>query len=455
MARAATAPQKPLRSAKKRAVATDAEFDPATTIAKFLADLDALQFAFPLATDAISQSFQKYLMPFVEALSESAPKAEVKKFATELLDILDHADGTKSEGKGKSPKRLAASIKLTKNPARTLNAFRSLSRVNPARELVARSFVLTAVSQFDAYVGNLIREFYKKRRSILNIHSKSLTYEEILKAGSVEIIERQLVDGEVESVLRKSHADQFDWLEKHFEIPLRKDLDSWRKFIELTERRNLFAHANARVSAQYVKVCSNHGVDKKRIEPKGKELFVSSEYFSDVYATLYEIGFKLGQVLWRKICPEDAQKSDKQLVDATYELIVNEHYSLAKELIQDFTATIPAVNRSDAITKTLILNIAQCEKWLGHEKSCISILEKVDWSASSERFLGAVATLKDDFSTAKRYLSSAIRSQELEWEDIDNWPIFRRFRSEKEYTELKSEFAPASPNEASDEHALH
>ena len=266
MAKAPTAPQKPSRSAKKRpkrAAGTNAESSPAKTIDKFLADLDALQFAFPLATDAISQSFQKYLKPFIQALSESAPKTEMKKFATDLLEMLNDTENARA--KEKKPKRLAASIKLTGNPAKTLTAFKSLSRINPARELVARSFVLTAVSQFDAYVGNLIRELYKQKRSILNIHSKSLTYEEILRLGSVETIEQQLVDGEVESVLRRSHADQFDWLERHFDMPLRKHLESWPNFIEITERRNLFAHANACVSDQYIKICSNHGVDKKRL----------------------------------------------------------------------------------------------------------------------------------------------------------------------------------------------
>src|SRR2546423_10410038 len=45
-----------------------------------------------------------------------------------------------------------------------------------------------------------------------------------------------------------------------FRTLLRKDLPIWPVFVEVTERRNLFAHCSGKVSAQYLTVCDNHGV---------------------------------------------------------------------------------------------------------------------------------------------------------------------------------------------------
>jgi len=100
---------------------------------------------------------------------------------------------------------------------------------------------------------------------MLSSSERSISYKDLTEIGSVEAAREQIIEKEVESVLRDSHSQQIDWLEKKLDIPLRKDLRIWPEFIELCERRNLLLHADGLVSSQYLAVCKRHDVDLKNI----------------------------------------------------------------------------------------------------------------------------------------------------------------------------------------------
>src|SRR5271165_3113111 len=135
------------------------------------------------------------------------------------------------------------------------------------------------VSQSDTYLANLVRALYRVRPDILNCHAKTITYQELVRLGSVESVELALIESEIESLLRGSHTEQFKWLESRFDIRLRETDDKWAQLIELTERRNLFVHANARVSSQYLKVCKQNKVHLEADCRLGSQLSASSKYF--------------------------------------------------------------------------------------------------------------------------------------------------------------------------------
>jgi hypothetical protein len=147
---------------------------------------------------------------------------------------------------------------------------------------------------------------------ILNGSDRTITFPELVAFDSIESARNHVVEKEVESILRESHADQFDWLEKKFKLPLRKDLSIWSDFIEVTERRNLFVHSGGQVSGQYLKVCQSHKFDTGKTS-KGDVLAVSPDYFSKAYGIVFEIGVKLAHVLWRKLMPEERKRADQNM----------------------------------------------------------------------------------------------------------------------------------------------
>src|SRR5690606_30868436 len=120
--------------------------------------------------------------------------------------------------------------------------------------------------------------------------------------GSIEAARRHVIEKEVESVLRESHTAQFEWFEKRLNTSLREKLDAWPTFIELTERRNLFVHNDGVVNSQYLAVCRAHNVPVPAETVEGTKLEASYSYHAQAASCLLEIGLKLGQVVWRRLC---------------------------------------------------------------------------------------------------------------------------------------------------------
>jgi hypothetical protein len=130
---------------------------------------------------------------------------------------------------------------------------------------VPELFLIGLVGAYDVFLANLIRCIFVERPEMLSSSERNISYKDLTEIGSVEAAREQIIEKEVESVLRESHSQQIDWLEKKLDIPLRKDLKIWSEFIELCERSNLLSHANGLVSSQYIAVCKRHDVDLKNV----------------------------------------------------------------------------------------------------------------------------------------------------------------------------------------------
>jgi hypothetical protein len=207
-----------------------------------------------------------------------------------------------------------------------------MQRNRRALQIIPRSFLTSLISHYDAFIGNLLRALFYMKPEVLNSSEHHLTFKELTSFESIEAARASVVEQEVETLLRQSHADQFEEMEKKFSVPLRKDLPSWPTFIEVTERRNLFVHCNGVVSAQYLAVCKRHGVDCSKTN-LGKELQVGPKYIKLAYATIVEIGIKLAHVLWRRLKPEEMEQADASINNLCLDLIRDEKYDVAQTLL--------------------------------------------------------------------------------------------------------------------------
>jgi hypothetical protein len=148
-----------------------------------------------------------------------------------------------------------------------------------ASKLLPRSLIVSLVSQYDAYLGRLLRAIFIGKPEILNSSERKLSFEDIASLGSIENARDLILEKEVESILRSSHNDQFKWMENAFGLTLTKELKIWPVFIELTERRNLFVHTDGVVSTQYLSTCAKHKCTLDDGTEEGTALLVSSAYF--------------------------------------------------------------------------------------------------------------------------------------------------------------------------------
>jgi len=304
---------------------------------------------------------------------------------------------------------------------------RNFQQFDLSRTLVPRSLLVSVVSQYDAYLGRLLRVAFLRKPELLNSSDKKLSLETLTQFATIDQAREHILEKEVEAILRSSHADHFKWMERTFDLPLTKGLASFPVFIELTERRNLFVHTDGVVSSQYLSVCRQHKCALDAEVREGQRLDVPQKYFDAAHACVYEIGVKLGHVLWRKLFPGEREAADDAFISLTYDLVDHGNYELATRLL-DFACQDFRKFHSEATQTILTVNRAQAYKWKGDDERCKKIMRAVDWSAKGDNFKIAEAVLRDDFETAAKIARRIGPNGIVTQNNYRDWPLFRQFR---------------------------
>lgn len=337
-----------------------------------------------------------------------------------------------------TPQKNEAGQEVFDIPNHVIHEYRKLKRhadiARHSNKIVPRSLFVSLISQYDAFLGRLFRSLLLLKPEILQGTERSITFPELMTFSSMEAAREYILEKEVESLLRESHVTHFDWLEKKFNIELRKGLDVWPAFVELTERRNLYVHCDGIVSSQYLANCRKQNVNLPESTKLGHELHITPEYFTEAANVIFEVGVKLAHVLWRKARPDQRIEADENLGLIGFDLVVSRRYKLALKML-GMIESCGKKYSSDESKRRFLINICQTHKWMGNNEKCLQLLCEEDWSSCSDAFQLAVATLKDDFAQAaiimERIGVNAVPAET----DYRDWPLFQKFRKETIFLE--------------------
>ena len=324
-----------------------------------------------------------------------------------------------------------------KIPVNQFNLFNRLDTdlnvASAAMNILPRTFIVALVSQYDAYLGNLYRALFQIKPELAYSLEKEFTFQDILKYKDLDDLKEEVIEKDVEKLLRENHYEQFKILEKKIskltkkEFTLTTNLPILPTFIEVAERRNLFVHCNGIVSQQYIDNCEKHkvsGIEKIKF---GDELDVEPIYFSNAYKANLEIGVKLNQVLWRKFLPHKLIEADQNLNNICFDLIYNGYYDVAKTLLEFGTEEIPK-NGNQEMRKMLVINKALAYYLDNDKETAIKILDAEDFSIGNE-FKLAVYVLKENYEEARKMMIKiGADDEELGQEEYQEWPLFKVFR---------------------------
>ncbi len=352
---------------------------------------------------------------------------ELLKVEMRAFDKFSKTSGIKK--KPGAPKTFV--ISADKLQSYRIQSDRFLSAALAVRNIPISQFIYL-VCQFDAYIGNLLRNLFVLKPEILNSSQRELTFADLLAFKSMEEARNALIETEIENVIRESHASHFDWLEKRFGVALRKDLDCWPTFIEVTERRNLFVHCDGVVSGQYLSVCKKHGFPVEPDLKKGDQLSVDAKYFDSAFKCLFEIGVKLGHVLWRKVAPGSLSNADAHLNDICFSLLSEERYGLAHQLLDFASKTLPR-HDCDESRRVFVINHGIAHKFLNESDKLEELLCAEDWTACKPVFGLAVAVLRDQYDQAAALMKQIGKDGNLTKEVYATWPLFKAFREQDEF----------------------
>lgn len=307
---------------------------------------------------------------------------------------------------------------------------RNASTSSLASKIIPESLFVSLISQYDAFLTRLLRAIYEIKPDVLNGSERNLTFSQLVEMETIERAREFIIDKEVDTVLRKSHSEQFDYLEKLIGVKLRENLPIWQTFIEVTERRNLLVHCDGVVSNQYLKNCIEHKCKTDKLKV-GERLGVEPRYFSEAYNCLYEIATKLSHTIWRKLLVTNLEDADKELNDVCYHLISTNSFQLADILLEFGCSQKKHFN--DSLQNVFIIN-GSLSKYLQNKKEeSKAILDKKDWSASSDSFKLAYAVLSDDFEVAYDIMLKIGDNGDVDSPDYKQWPLFNIIRNEQKF----------------------
>ncbi len=312
---------------------------------------------------------------------------------------------------------------------------RNLQSTLKAAELMPGVMLMGIVSQFDVFYAHIVRHVLSIYPHKIYESEKELKTVDVIKYSTIDELKDDLLDKYIGRILRDSHHDQLKWVEDALDLKLRKDEALLKRFIEITERRNLFVHCDGVVNQQYISVCKRHAVDISNISI-GQKLNVDASYFDDACDLFIEIAFKLHQIIWRNITKNtDAKSADRPANNIIFNLIVSRNYRLAKTLCI-FHKEHCAHHSDQEYKLMLCLNLAQCHKWLDEENEMKAVLSEFSWKSMSALFHLAYCVLTDDIDAAAK-LMSAIPASESSFNKsfYGEWPIFQRFIKSNEFIE--------------------
>lgn len=304
---------------------------------------------------------------------------------------------------------------------------------NKALPVLARSLFMQMFSEFDAFMGALLKVIYLKNQDLLKGISREITLRELLEHESIDDVKRSMLEKEIETFRRDSYVEQFASLEKKFQITLRKFAE-YPEFIELSQRRNIFTHNDGVVSEQYITVCEREGWKFAKRPATGETLQVDIEYFGRAIRVMSQVGFMLAHTLWSKVFPQEHEELHSSINDRIYQCLEHKRWRLAAEL--GIFALSEPMRKGVTEIKLRIrtINVAIGLKFAERDGEARRLLNAGDWTASYRDFKLAILVLEEKYEDAIAIMISIGKSGEiLQQSSYYSWPLFHKFRERPEF----------------------
>lgn len=319
-------------------------------------------------------------------------------------------------------------------------AQQDLTALKDGRTSLPAMFLMGLISSYDSFLAKLLHLIFVLKPEMLSSSERNISFKDLVELGSIEAARNQIIEKEIETFLRQSHHAQFDSLESRLGIPLRKDLTIWPNFVEICERRNLVTHTDGIVSRQYLSVCRDHKVHLQNVAA-GDQLVISAKYLNRSIDIVSELGWKLIQVVWRKLSPDEIDTAAASLNHESYELLLRRRFRLARTMLRfglDFKK-----QGSEETRRMMVVNLAIAEKSLENIEEVTKILTEEDWSATSNKFRICVAAVQGDVKTVLAWLPK-ISDEEVSKNEFREWPAFQWVRTDPAFvTAFEEKFGEA------------
>ena len=249
------------------------------------------------------QGLRKYLYE-VDALGGVLPlcinvvKETKNTKTTEVLKLLESFGSSDSNNKG----HFNIPIEHYQNfSAKVANVL----KYEEASNILPVSFLVSMISQFDAFIVSLIKDMFVVKPELIKSVKRDYSISEIVGFSNIDEIKDRTIENKINNILRDSHIDQIKWIKEKADLNIVINQNISSNFVEVTERRNLFVHADGIVNAYYLENCEDANVNFDKKLNIGDKLHADVKYFLSAIGSLSYMAIILKQIVWRKLIPQE------------------------------------------------------------------------------------------------------------------------------------------------------
>jgi hypothetical protein len=327
-------------------------------------------------------------------------------------------------------------VDIPKQTKPTLIAAMKASQTKQEHQrLLYQSSLITLVSAAEWFLSQVIRAYFEKHPGASGLTQKTLTLEDLESFKSIAEARQYLLDLRIDEIMRGSVDDWVRFLKSTAKLNAAYLEPDYPRLVEIFQRRNVFVHNNGRANAIYLNKVES---DLRKGVSLGGELRVSSTYLSKAI-DLVEVNFVLiSAELWKALEPTEEARANI-LIEVGFEALKQERWSTAKAL-SHFTRNDKRL--SERAQMVAQMNYWQALKWQGDFEEARLEIEKADFSAKDEIYQLTRFALLDETKKFFSILPRLMSDNKLDFDMLNEWPIFKGIRATKEFEEFARKHKP-------------
>lgn len=377
---------------------------------------------------------QSELISLTSAVVSSFP---MTLFKNEIVDEIFKKNEIQQSGDNFRIAKLQDSQVFT-----VLESMKKINRLRDGLNYLPTAIFLSLIATFDTQMSDIVRSMLRIKSDRLKFSARQVPLSRIMAAKSLdEVVEEQIIE-EVYLFSRGSHDEQVAFVEENFSIEIRNSWKRWPDFIEIFERRNLVAHGERRYTKRYVDICTSHKFEDAK-KNMGELVTLNRGYLFRSLSILSEFAILTIFMLWRKHIAADKDSAFDAINEISFNCINSNRYRLAARLCE-FALSLKNSGVKEAPRLRLVVNLASALMHLKEDAESVKVLNREDWSATSDDFQISVAALRKDIEEVNRILPMIKASGKLNAEEFRTWPVFN-FIKENEIFRRKFEEVYGEP----------
>jgi hypothetical protein len=390
----------------------------------FLARIDA---AGDLMQLAMTNEPNLDLSPEISVLSE-AQRQSYRHAVEDMRNLLSQALEGMEAGMEAGPWKVDLSPIVIADPAvgtafaKTVVRMAHKSRQPKRSVLLRRSLLSLVVSDFEVLVGQVALISLLEKPGLLD-DGAPISLKELADLKDVSEARRLVAERRVDELMRGALADWAKWFDR-LNVKWQDMTDSWPSFSEIFARRNIFVHADGRVTRQYMQVANESYPSGETMPSLGEVLPLSDEYLRVSSERLLAFGFLLVSGVWLQLRPKATDEA-QQWIASRAEHLLELGYFGAVRIISNTVLTTSRGRLRQSIENRLRIALWIAMRELGCENEVRRQVLEWDVSAVDLRFGHVKAVFLADDDQAVDQIAELRKRGELTDIDLIGSPLYR------------------------------